>query len=142
MATTAEMAALKAVVPAAQAAQRKYGVPASVTLAQWIFEASDVKKGWGQSQLALQAHNCFGIKCRQTATPASYVEFPTAEYENGERVIVEALFEKYPDDAASFEDHARLLATAGRYQLAMRNVGSPSNFAACLQTAGYSTNPQ
>jgi flagellum-specific peptidoglycan hydrolase FlgJ len=137
MATAAEMAALKAVVPAAQAAQRKYGVPASVTLAQWIFEST-----WGTSKLSLAARNYFGIKARQAAIPSSYVEFPTVEYENGERVIVEALFEKYPDEQSSFDAHARLLSTAGRYQMAMKNAANPNNFAVCLQTAGYSTNPQ
>lgn len=142
MATAAEMAALKAVVPAAQGAQRKYGVPAAVTLAQWIFESSSPTKGWGQSQLSLIAKNYFGIKCRQTAVPASYIEFPTPEYENGERQIVEALFEKYPDEASSFEAHARLLAMSGRYHFAMLHTASSDDFAACLQTAGYSTNPR
>ena len=136
MASAAERSALKAVVAAAQGAQRKYGVPASVTLAQWIFESS-----WGTSKLSIVAKNFFGIKARQAAIPASYVEFPTAEYENGERVVVEALFEKYPDEAASFEAHARLLANAGRYHFAMLHTASPNDFAACLQTAGYSTNP-
>jgi flagellum-specific peptidoglycan hydrolase FlgJ len=136
MASAEQLAALKAVVAAAQGARRKYGVPASVTLAQWIFESS-----WGTSKLSIAAKNFFGIKARQAAIPASYVEFPTTEYENGERVVVEALFEKYPDEAASFEAHARLLANAGRYHFAMLHTASPNDFAACLQTAGYSTNP-
>jgi flagellum-specific peptidoglycan hydrolase FlgJ len=136
MATTEQLAALKSAVPAAQAAQRKYGIPASVTLAQWIFESS-----WGTSKLALSANNFFGIKARQASAPSSYCEFPTAEYENGEREMVDALFVKYPDQAASFEAHARLLATGGRYRFAMPHTANPIDFAACLQTAGYSTNP-
>jgi lysozyme len=136
MASAEQLAALQAVVPAAQGAQRKYGVPAAVTLAQWIFESN-----WGTSKLSISAHNYFGIKYRQTAVPASYVEFPTAEYENGTREIVEALFEKYPDEASSFEAHARLLAMSGRYHFAMLHTASSDDFAACLQTACYSTSP-
>jgi flagellum-specific peptidoglycan hydrolase FlgJ len=137
MATEDQLARLHSVVPAAQAAQKKYGVPASVTLAQWIFESS-----WGTSKLSTTANNFFGIKARQTQIPTSYVEFPTAEYENGERIIVDALFEKYPSEAAGFDAHAALLATAPRYRYAMLHTASPEEFAACLQTAGYSTNPQ
>jgi flagellum-specific peptidoglycan hydrolase FlgJ len=137
MASEAQLAKLHSVVAPAQAAEKKWGVPASVTLAQWIFESS-----WGTSRLSLEANNFFGIKARQVQIPTSYVEFPTAEYESGERVIVDALFEKYPDEAASFDAHASLLATAARYRSAMLYTANPEEFAACLQTAGYSTNPK
>ena len=53
------------VAPGAIAAQRTYGVPAAVTIAQAIEES-----GWGQSTLAAQDHNLFGIKgARQAAAP-------------------------------------------------------------------------
>ncbi len=48
MASAEQMARLKAVVPAAQASGRKWGVPASVTLAQWIPESS-----WGSARQQL-----------------------------------------------------------------------------------------
>lgn len=136
MATAEQLARLKAAVPAAQASMRKWGVPASVTLAQWMTESS-----WGASQLAVKANNFFGIKASHLASPESYVEFPTAEYENGKRVIVEALFERYYDEADSFSDHARLLATAARYRKAMASAISPDTFAFFLQQCGYSTSP-
>jgi flagellum-specific peptidoglycan hydrolase FlgJ len=136
MATAEQQARLKAVVPAAQASMRRWGVPASVTLAQWKTEST-----WGASQLALKANNFFGIKASHLANPETYVEFPTAEYESGKRVIVEALFERYYDAADSFSDHARLLARSARYHMAMLAAKSPDSFAFFLEKAGYSTNP-
>jgi flagellum-specific peptidoglycan hydrolase FlgJ len=141
MATSAELAWLKTMVPAAQQAQAKSGIPAAVTLAQCILESSDPKKGWGQSSLALEAHNYFGIKAEHLADPSTYEAFPAHEYIRGECQPVMARFEKYYDAADSFTDHAQLLSTAVRYRNAMLHAASPDDFAACLQTAGYSTSP-
>lgn len=137
MATAQQMAALMAVVPAAQAAQRKWGVPVSVTLAQWTFEST-----WGTSVLSRSANNFFGIKARHLAAPDTYTEFPTYEYAKGKRVLVEALFEKYFDAADSFDDHGRLLATSARYRPCMAVAHAPNQFAFQLQHCGYSTNPK
>jgi flagellum-specific peptidoglycan hydrolase FlgJ len=136
MATEQQLANLHAVVPAAQASAKTFGVPASVTLAQWVFESS-----WGTSKLALQANNFFGIKARQGNLPDSYVEMPTAEYEAGKRVIIEAHFRKYESAIESFDDHAFLLAESPRYKPAMDAAKDPAKFAQMLQACGYSTNP-
>ena len=136
MASAEQLAALKAVVPAAQQSAQVYGVPASITLAQWIVESS-----WGTSKLAILANNFFGVKALQPNTPDTYEEFQTAEFENGKRVIVAALFEKYPSPAMSFDGHARLLAIAARYKPAMAVAHIPTAFAMALQKCGYSTSP-
>ena len=52
-----QRAFIEQVAPGAIATQHKYGVPASVTIAQAIDESA-----WGQSILAAQDHNLFGIK--------------------------------------------------------------------------------
>ena len=127
---------LRMAVPAAQAAWRKWDVPASVTIAQAILES-----GWGRSQLTRQANNFFGIKAAAGAAPESYVEFPTREFEDGEPVQVQARFAKYSSAAESFEAHAELLATARRYRNAMAVRYDPEHFAIELQQCGYSTNP-
>jgi flagellum-specific peptidoglycan hydrolase FlgJ len=136
MASEDQLSRLHAVVPAAQAAQKKWHVPASITLAQWCLESS-----WGISELALKAHNYFGVKASHLNVPETYEEFPTEEYISGRRTLVHALFEKYFDAADSFYDHGMLLSTARRYRFAMLHAASPEDFAACLQTAGYSTSP-
>ncbi len=68
-------------VPAALESQRATGVPASITLAQAIFES-----GWGQTGLAKKAFNFFGIKAGQHKTPSGYIELPTHEVINGHTV--------------------------------------------------------
>src|SRR6185312_10540687 len=95
------------VAPGAVAAQQRYGVPASVTIAQAIEESA-----WGRSSLAAQYHNLFGIK---GTGPAGSVTLPTQEYQNGSWVTTDAHFAVYHNDAESIADHAELLATSGYY---------------------------
>ena len=130
-----EMLFLRQIVPAAQATMKVSGVPASVTIAQAILES-----GWGDSLLARQANNFFGIKAEHLGEPDSYEAFPTAEYQNGTRVMVEAEFEWFPTVTDCFEDHAGLLSQASRYAPAMAAKGNAIAFAHQLQICGYSTN--
>ena len=131
-ATAAQRAFIAAVAPGAIAAQQRYGVPASVTIAQAIVES-----GWGQSSLAAQYHNLFGIK---DSGPAGSVTLPTQEYENGQWVSVDAPFAAYHSDAESIAGHAQLLATSGYYTRAMADRSDPNAFANDL-TGVYATDP-
>lgn len=131
---------LRLAVPAAQASQRKYGVPASVTIAQAILESSNAL-GWGRSQLATEANNFFGIKATDTENPDHYIELPTHEYLHNHIELIEAKFARYEDPAQSFDAHARLLAVAKRYESAMYAAKDPELFCIRLQQCGYSTNP-
>ena len=114
------------------AAQKAYGVPASVTIAQAIDES-----GWGQSTLAAQDHNLFGIK---GTGPAGSVSFPTQEFQNGQWVTISAQFRAYHDVTQSIDDHGKLLATSGYYTAAMAARNAPDQFAQAL-TGVYATNP-
>ena len=130
--TRAQQAFIEAVAPGAIAAQHRYGVPAAVTIAQAIDES-----GWGQSQLAAQDHNLFGIK---GTGPAGSVPLPTEEYVNGQQVSTSASFRVYHDVAESIDDHGRLLADSGYYQQAMADRQHPNEFAKAL-TGVYATDP-
>jgi flagellum-specific peptidoglycan hydrolase FlgJ len=130
--STAQQAFINEVAPGAVAAQRLYGVPASVTIAQAIEES-----GWGQSSLATQDHNLFGIK---GTGPAGTDPRPTQEYENGQPLTRTALFRVYHNVAESLDDHGKLLATSGYYRHAMAVRHDPSAFAAAL-TGVYATDP-
>jgi flagellum-specific peptidoglycan hydrolase FlgJ len=130
--SAAEQAFINEIAPGALAAQRQYGIPAAVTIAQAIDES-----GWGRSQLAAQDNNLFGIK---GAGPAGSVLRPTQEYENGQFVTVNAQFRVYRNVAQSITDHGLLLATGSSYRQAMADRRSPDAFANAL-TGVYATDP-
>ena len=130
--TAAQQAFIQEVAPGAIAAQREYGVPAAVTIAQAIDES-----GWGQSQLAAQDNNLFGIK---GSGPAGSVMLPTQEFENGQWVTINAPFRAYNSVAQSINDHSLLLATGSPYKQAMADRADPDVFANDL-TGVYATDP-
>ena len=130
--TAAQQAFIHDVAPGAIAAQHSYGVPAAVTIAQAIDESA-----WGQSSLAAQDNNMFGIK---GSGPAGSVSLPTQEFENGQWVTITAQFRVYNNVAESIADHANLLATSGYYGGAMASRQAPNSFAQALAGV-YATDP-
>ena len=115
---------------------KKYGIPASITLAQGILES-----GNGTSDLTTYAYNHFGIKGSYNGKKWCG---KTGEYVKGKRVKTKECFRKYPNDEASFEDHSKLLL--GRhYQTQVKKYATgPSDYegwANALQAAGYVTAP-
>jgi flagellum-specific peptidoglycan hydrolase FlgJ len=133
MASKTQLDWLKSMAPAAQMTQRKWGVPASITLAQCITES-----GWGSSQLARRARNFFGVKAMQGQ---NYMQFPTHEVVKGRTIEELADFAVYPTAIESFDAHGKLLATLPRYKGAMSCAHDPQTFAGALHVCGYSTNP-
>ena len=130
--TAARQVFISEVAPGAVAAQRRYGVPASVTIAQAIDES-----GWGRSSLAAKGHNLFGIK---GTGPAGSDPLPTQEYEHGQPVTRVSSFRVYHNFAESIDDHGKLLATSEYYQRSMAYRQDPNAFAATL-TGVYATDP-
>lgn len=84
---------------------RRYGIPASITLAQGIIESAD-----GRSPLANSANNHFGVK-------GTY---------NGNYVLADddkpnEKFKRYDNVGQSYEDHSKVLM-AQRYQQYVRKL--------------------
>ncbi len=131
--TKSQQAFINQIAPGALAAQQRFGVPASVTIAQAIDES-----GWGSSQLAANDYNLFGIK---GSGPAGSVTLPTQEFENGQWVTIYAQFRVYHNVSESISDHAELLATSGYYTRAMADRAVPDAFANDL-TGVYATDPE
>ena len=65
---------IASMVSAAQGAQRKFGVPASVSIAQAI-----VASGWGASAVVKRANNYFDTPCRGSAKPPQYASLADAQ---------------------------------------------------------------
>ncbi|MXV37065.1 LysM peptidoglycan-binding domain-containing protein [Flavobacteriaceae bacterium Ap0902] len=107
----------------------KYKIPASITLAQGILET-----GGGQSRLAEQANNHFGIKCKK--------EWRGATIYHDDDAIGEC-FRKYNSVAESFRDHSKFLAERPYYKrLFQLDMMDYKGWAHGLKKAGYATNPR
>lgn len=92
--------------PIAVQDMRKYGVPASLTLAQAILESN-----WGTSGLTQKANNLFGIK---GTGPAGSVTMQTTEYRGQTPYTTNAQFRKYNSWSESVADHTRLILNGTR----------------------------
>ena len=111
-------------VAAATAAVRAFaengGSPAGVAVAQAALESN-----WGDSQLARDAHNYFGIKAHGSLP---WIELPTHEAKNGVLVRVSARFAKYDTMEGCFADRQRILATVAAYAEARACIADPEAF--------------
>ncbi len=95
--------------------QRKGGILASVSLAQFILES-----GYGKSELAQNANNVFGMKKGLSGNTwggsvwdgVSVYTKKTSEWDGKKNVEVTADFRKYPDVEMSIADHSAYLLGA------------------------------
>jgi flagellar protein FlgJ len=122
----------------AQRAQREYGVPASVTIAQAILES-----GWGRSGLAAQDKNYFGIKCFSGSPgPVAVGCHSWATHECEPTCLpTTASFRVYASVTDSFRDHAIFLTTNSRYKPAFSYTKDANMFIYQVWKAGYATSP-
>ncbi|WP_161907913.1 peptidoglycan DD-metalloendopeptidase family protein [Emergencia sp. 1XD21-10] len=119
----------------AMESEKKYGVPASLTLAQIILESSGNYPG-GLSKLAFECHNLFGMK---GIGPAGYKEYQTGEQtSNGESYVIYAKFRKYHNVKESIDDHGKLLSSA-TYKKYTQNCKTADEWAKAIHKAGYAT---
>ena len=118
-----------AYAPLAMDEMKKFGIPASITLAQGILES-----GNGVSELAGKSNNHFGIKChKQWTGPRVYHD----DDEKGE------CFRKYKHPATSYQDHSLFLTSRSRYaSLFDLKKDDYKNWAYGLKKAGYATDPR
>ena len=107
----------------------QYKIPASITLAQGIFESA-----CGKSKLATSGNNHFGIKCHKEWT--------------GDTLLIDddslgECFRKYLKVEDSYTDHSLFLTSRARYsKLFTLDIMDYKAWARGLKAAGYATNPQ
>ncbi|WBF61934.1 glucosaminidase domain-containing protein [Propionibacterium freudenreichii] len=127
----------------AQEEQRRYRVPAAVSIAQSIIES-----GWGQSSLTAVDNNYFGIKCPAYGSPfvSGCTSYSTSEWVNGGYVTIQAGFRSYNSPGDSFLDHGFFLSlgdpsnSANRYYPAFLTTND-RDFVRAIAAAGYATDP-
>lgn len=113
--------------PMAIEQQQAYGIPASITLAQGLLESRA-----GQSSLASQGNNHFGIKCHREWTGDTLLRNDDAANE---------CFRAYASAAESFEDHSRFLRRKRYAPCFEHDVTDYASWAKSLRACGYATDP-
>lgn len=112
----------------AVAEMNQYGIPASIKLAQALLES-----GNGNSMLAREANNHFGIKCTpEWAGGKTYKD-------DDER---DDCFRVYRRAEDSFKDHSQFLLRKRYAALFELNKDDYKGWAKGLKAAGYATNPR
>lgn len=105
-----------------------YGIPASITLAQGLLESAN-----GNSTLAREANNHFGIKCTSDWRGDSF-------YKDDDRI--DDCFRVYDSPEDSFRDHSEFLLRKRYATLFELDKDDYAGWAKGLKKAGYATNPR
>jgi len=107
---------------------KRTGIPASITLAQGILES-----GNGQSRLATEGNNHFGIKCHEDWDGRTM-------FLDDDRP--DECFRVYRNARQSFKDHSEFLVSRSRYDaLFSLDPRDYRGWAIGLKSAGYATSP-
>ncbi|MDP2115215.1 MAG: glucosaminidase domain-containing protein [Bacteroidota bacterium] len=107
---------------------QRSGIPASITLAQGCWES-----GNGNSRLATEANNHFGIKCKSEWRGKKIYHDDDASQE---------CFRKYAHAEASYIDHSNFLMSGSRYSFLFQlDPKDYVEWAHGLKKAGYETYP-
>lgn len=105
----------------------EHKIPASITLAQGLLES-----GSGNSRLAKQGNNHFGIKCKRDWTGCTILEDDDA---------LQECFRCYNNAEESYKDHSLFLRNNKRYaDLFGLDIADYKGWARGLLAAGYATN--
>jgi flagellum-specific peptidoglycan hydrolase FlgJ len=114
-------------VEVAQKEMRKYGIPASITLAQGLIETNA-----GESRLAKQNNNHFGMKCFSKKCGKGHCANFTDDSHKD-------FFRKYKSSWESYRSHSQLLM--GKRYRHLKKLGSENyrDWARGLKKAGYAT---
>ena len=107
---------------------KRSGIPASITLAQGMLES-----GNGNSQLAIDGKNHFGIKCHEWKGEKIYFDDDKKN----------ECFRKYKNAQESFKDHTDFLLANRRYAFLFEYKSTDyKKWANGLSKAGYATDPK
>jgi flagellum-specific peptidoglycan hydrolase FlgJ len=107
---------------------QKYGIPASIILAQGILES-----GAGRGDLAVTANNHFGIKCHKDWLGESVRHDDDSAQE---------CFRKYNEASESYRDHALFLVGKNRYAVLFTyEKDDYKAWSKGLRACGYATDP-
>ncbi|MDX1940252.1 MAG: glucosaminidase domain-containing protein [Saprospiraceae bacterium] len=106
----------------------QFDIPASITLAQGLLESNA-----GESRLAKESNNHFGIKCRSKCAGCTCRNYSDDD--------IYDMFRVFNSAWESYREHSRLL-NGGRYNHLKKYGNHYKNWAYGLKKAGYATDPR
>ena len=117
------------------AEMNRVGIPASIKLAQAILESNK-----GQSNLAKQSNNHFGIKCKEYWKGGTYFHKDDDRNEQGQ--LIKSCFRAYPRVMDSYVDHSNFLKSSPQYWWIFKiDKKDYKRWAEAIQMNGYATDP-
>ncbi len=114
--------------PVAIQEMQEFGIPASITLAQGLLESNA-----GESRLAMESNNHFGIKCRTKCRGCTCRNYSDDD--------IYDMFRVFDSAWESYREHSELL-NGGRYSHLKKHGNNYKNWAYGLKKAGYATDPR
>ena len=117
------LAFVNKIAPYAQTLSKKYGILASISIAQAAHESN-----WDNSKLSSKYNNYFGVKT-QDETAGKSVVLETTEYVDGKPETQKARFAVYSDWKDSMKEHAETLVNG--------NTWNPNQFQDVLDAKNY-----
>ena len=111
--------------PVALQEMKQFGIPASITLAQGLLESNA-----GESRLAMESNNHFGIKCRSKCRGCTCRNYADDD--------IYDMFRVFDSAWESYREHSELLNNA-RYNHLKKYGNDYKSWAYGLKKAGYAT---
>jgi len=119
----------------AMSEMKRSGIPASIKMAQGIMESQA-----GRSELAKNANNHFGIKCKANWDGETYLYVDDDRDSLGN--LTHSCFRMYPSAEDSYKDHTEFLTKRSRYKnLFNLSKSDYYSWAFGLKKCGYATDP-
>lgn len=114
---------------------KRSGIPASIKMAQGILESMA-----GRSELAVNANNHFGIKCKSSWQGETYLYKDDDRDSSGN--LMHSCFRLYPSAEDSYYDHSEFLRNRSRYNVLFSlEITDYVAWANGLKKCGYATDP-
>ena len=139
VASEAQQAFVREILPMAEQAAAQLGVSAEVLAAHAALES-----GWGSRPIRREdgsdSNNLFGIKAG-ASWRGEVAEVSTTEYAKGRAEQRVEGFRSYASVGEAFRDFAQLLQGNSRYRAALQTGSDVQAYAQALQKGGYATDP-
>lgn len=116
---------------------KKYAASFGICVHSPIIAQAILESGWGESRLAAQYHNYFGLKCGTKWTGKSVNMTTQEEYEPGTLTTIKDNFRVYDDMEGGVKGYFEFIQLS-RYQN-LKGITDPKKYLETIKSDGYAT---